>query len=595
MKKCFLFLVLSIISVNIANAFPDTVNLDSKSGQIIYSDTTKLGKTYFITVSGTYSMWPTYTNYGVDGAYLYDVPQEEIDALRWPPQKINILGLEHTFYQLPMWLGEDNSFPPADIDIPGLNVRIASREYLGLRVNGKWLENTGFNEATHTYKFQIKGNGLPISLQILDSSYSISQQRVVPKYEDNSGMLNVIIEEEADITICDLKVLCDKENGTYGIQLSASIFEYYDEMGKPVNKLKDLPREKLGIALGGNFICPDSINCQYDKNQGISWCFVFDKSGSMNDIFDVSNNKTKLDILKEATNNFINRFQQNDEAMLITYNHSVSIEQDWTDDKVLLQSKINNITAVGATSTYDGGYLGVDKTYQRNNPNKVLILLSDGEDNQSSKTQMDVINYAILKQVPIYTIGVSLDPKTTDTLKRIARLTGGKYYQAEDPDALQEVLDSIENEVSFDDCCQIYFTFPQEIQSAEKPLTTTITLLYFDESDSLKTKDMIITILDTCYIPSGIVEKAIKSDDFVKIYPIPASNLLNIDISGNLYGDVKIQIINLRGEVVYQNNYIKSDPNITTSINTSGFISGNYYVKIILNEYLISEKFIIIK
>src|SRR5512146_1646775 len=84
---------LLLLSASLATAFaqfPATLTLPS-NGAVVSSPVTSPATRYRITVEGSYSMWPQFLDcHGVDGAYVYDVPQEEIDAYRWPPETIKI-------------------------------------------------------------------------------------------------------------------------------------------------------------------------------------------------------------------------------------------------------------------------------------------------------------------------------------------------------------------------------------------------------------------------------------------------------------------------------------------------------------------------
>lgn len=212
--------------------FPVTIKLDSKSPDVKFTSVTQKGKKYLITVSGTYSQWPQHNGYGVDAAYVYDVPQEEINALRWPPKEITIpiIGTKVKILDIPHWVGDPTDYPAKDLIqyIPGLQVRINFRGYLGFRINGLPLDPAPkFDTVTHRYQVEMIGDGNPFKFQILDSTYSIPQEKVIGRYEDNSGSLNVLVEEEKtnDLNICSLDPILDANKKIIGIKLQASILQ----------------------------------------------------------------------------------------------------------------------------------------------------------------------------------------------------------------------------------------------------------------------------------------------------------------------------------------------------------------------------------
>ncbi len=567
--------------------FPYKTTLQANDGTIVKSPATIKGKSYTITVSGTYSMWPTYNNYGVDAAYLYDVPQEEINALRWPPQKF----LNFTFYSLPYWVGNDNEIP--NISIPGLDFKFISRDHIGFRYNGNWLQNTGLDPILHRYQVKLIGDGNPINLQILDSSFSISLLKVTEKYSDNSGSLDVLIEEEPTLEICDLSVICE-DNKMIGLKLSSAIFEYTDPYsGRAYNILNESGVEQIGIALDGNFICPDSISCNNEYNSSISTCLVFDRSGSMVEEYTL-NGITKIDALRNSALKFLDKFKKDDEAMLITFSNSVTEEIGWTKDIQQVKNKINGILPQGTTAYFDAAYLGVEKTFSNNNPNKALILLSDGEDNSSFKTENELIAFAQSKNVKIFTIGVNIIQETENSMINISKLTNGTYYKAESPEKLDEVFEKIQKEIFNKECCDIYFKIPAKVQQKTKPYKTKMNLFTFDKKGKVIQKEIEIEIKDSCDFTSGIViDTDYKSEDF-NLVPNPASDLISFEVDLKILQNLKITIFDFNGKLIKEDeiqNLNMGKNNINYNVNYLN--KGIYVMQINLNNDILTKKFII--
>lgn len=81
--------------------------------------------------------------------------------------------------------------------------------------------------------------------------------------------------------------------------------------------------------------------------------------------------------------------------------------------------------------------------------NRVLIMLTDGNDSGSKVPPVDAAKVAQSYGIKIYTIAIG-DPQTTgekaldiDTLERVAELTGGRNYRALDREELQQVYRQI--------------------------------------------------------------------------------------------------------------------------------------------------------
>ncbi|TRX72118.1 VWA domain-containing protein [Carboxylicivirga sp. M1479] len=84
--------------------------------------------------------------------------------------------------------------------------------------------------------------------------------------------------------------------------------------------------------------------------------------------------------------------------------------------------------------------------------NKVMLLLTDGQDGGKGITPIDAAYLAKSDSIKIYTLGIG-DPTASGsdldevTLKKISQITGGKYFQAMDQKQLKQVsteLDALE-------------------------------------------------------------------------------------------------------------------------------------------------------
>jgi hypothetical protein len=279
MKK-ILTLCFSIILLTTGSLwaqFPVKLDVGS-NGAISYSPATKLGAVYRITVSGTYSMWPQFADcHGVDGAYVYDVPQEEIDNFRWPPP--DIFGIP--FVELPHWVGDPTvyAFPPKELGGTPL-FEMSFRKNTGFRINGEPLPNTGTNYINHTYTIEKTGTGKPIELQILDSNYNISQLKMIPRYEDNCGALSVTIQEISSDTAYKLEICSEKiiyEGDQAYLVISLKLYKG-DDPDTSTNLIGET--DTLTLRIGNKYEYKTTYKCTGGRSP-IDVMFLLDNSGSM--------------------------------------------------------------------------------------------------------------------------------------------------------------------------------------------------------------------------------------------------------------------------------------------------------------------------
>src|SRR5919109_660528 len=169
-----------------------------------------------------------------------------------------------------------------------------------------------------------------------------------------------------------------------------------------------------------------------------------------------------------------------DEAFVMTFDDEPQVIQGFTSDTGALRDQVMGTRAGGGTAIYDAIYEACTK--QLNHPprpagdqpdvvRRVMILISDGEDNLSLHTRSEAIELAQRTSVVIYTIStstqwVSLEEtnpeKTSDRkyhltdgdkiLQDLAEQTGGRSffpYHVDDLDqSFQDIGDELRNQYS---------------------------------------------------------------------------------------------------------------------------------------------------
>lgn len=270
-------LLLAISAAELQAQFPVTISINSK-GSFSPSPVTKTNAVYRITVEGTYSMWPQFNDcHGVDGAYVYEVPQEEIDNFRWPPP--DIFGIP--FVELPHWVGDPKtySFPPKEMGLDPL-FEMSFVKNTGLRIDGAPLPNTGIDTKNHKYTIELAGTGKPFVFQILDSNYNISQLKMLPRYDDNCGFLLATIEEINSDTAYKLEIchgeFAEEGDKTY-LYLNLKLYKGSDPAGS--RNLID-ETDSLILKIGDKYIYKTTYKCTGERKP-IDAMFLLDNSGSM--------------------------------------------------------------------------------------------------------------------------------------------------------------------------------------------------------------------------------------------------------------------------------------------------------------------------
>lgn len=133
-----------------------------------------------------------------------------------------------------------------------------------------------------------------------------------------------------------------------------------------------------------------------------------------------------------------------DQMFLVNFNEHVSfgLPQNlaFTDQSDQLKSAMRTVIADGKTALYDAVAVALEHLKKGNRDKKVLIVVSDGADNASSRTKAQMLELASKSDAIIYGIGI-YEPEDPDkdpkVLRELAKAAGGEAFF---PDELKDVL-----------------------------------------------------------------------------------------------------------------------------------------------------------
>lgn len=199
-----------------------------------------------------------------------------------------------------------------------------------------------------------------------------------------------------------------------------------------------------------------------DYKNGIDIILSIDASTSMlSQDFDPN----RLEVAKKVALNFVDQ-RKGDRIGLVVYEGEAYTACPATLDYKVLKEQIKAIEPGNLEpGTAVGNGLGVAVTRLRSDSlkSKVIILLTDGSNNAGSIDPLEAAQLAQAKKCRVYTIGVGstgLAPTPVQTpfgityanmpvdidevtLKKIADMTGGKYFRAKDEKALKSIYREI--------------------------------------------------------------------------------------------------------------------------------------------------------
>jgi|SRR5579862_656544 Ca-activated chloride channel family protein len=122
---------------------------------------------------------------------------------------------------------------------------------------------------------------------------------------------------------------------------------------------------------------------------------VLDISGSMH---------STIGAVKDGALAFVKSANQSDEFLLLTVSTSPAASPDFTTDTGAIEENIAYTRPGGFTALIDTVYLGLNQMRRARNPQRALVIISDGMDNHSRYSKGELLRAALEADVQIYTI-----------------------------------------------------------------------------------------------------------------------------------------------------------------------------------------------
>ena len=232
------------------------------------------------------------------------------------------------------------------------------------------------------------------------------------------------------------------------------------------NSFRHLPFVMRLLALSCIIIALAKPQTKYELQQtegeGVDIVLCIDVSGSMT-AQDFQPNR--LEAAKNVATDFVNKRTADRIGVVIFAGESFTQCPITTDHSVLLTAidNIHNGLLEDGTAIGNGLGTGVDRLRTSKSKSKVIILLTDGENNGGLIDPRTAKEIAKTFGIKVYTIGVGTEgyaPQPVNTplgvqmqnqkvsideklLKEIATETGGKYFRARDNDGLSRIYNEI--------------------------------------------------------------------------------------------------------------------------------------------------------
>jgi VWFA-related protein len=191
-------------------------------------------------------------------------------------------------------------------------------------------------------------------------------------------------------------------------------------------------------------------------------------------LLDTSNSiRPRLKFEKDAAIDFLDKVIRRDKdlAFLMTFDNEPQVIQDYTYDVDRLTSAIQEQRAGGGTALNDAIYMAAEKLAHPPVPvgpetevRRVIVVISDGDDNLSDRALSDAIDASIRSEVAVFTVSTSTDWLAIDDASRPS-----KYHIEGGDKILQQFADQTGGHAFFpyrvDDLAQSFLDIGTELRS----------------------------------------------------------------------------------------------------------------------------------
>ena len=180
-----------------------------------------------------------------------------------------------------------------------------------------------------------------------------------------------------------------------------------------------------------------------DEDAPVSVGILFDVSGSMSG--------DKVHRARDALAHFIQTSHDRDEYFLIGFNSRAQLLMDRTRDGQAVLDKLTFVQTKNNTALYDACYLGVERVQRGTHPKRALLLISDGQDNNSRYTFGELRRVLKESDVVLYAIGIlggsdvgsSLGMEGQGILDELAGVSGGKAFYPRSGAEMDDIFEQI--------------------------------------------------------------------------------------------------------------------------------------------------------
>jgi len=177
------------------------------------------------------------------------------------------------------------------------------------------------------------------------------------------------------------------------------------------------------------------ISAFFTSDAPLSTGIVFDSSRSM---------KGRLKDARQSVEQFLNTGSTGDEYFLIRFSNKPELLSGFTLSAEQILGELSGIEAGGWTALNDSIVLAADQMRKAHNQRRVLLVISDGGDNNSRYSVGELTR--MLREADVRVYAISIYERST-LLERVCEDTGGRTIRVHKLSELPDAMDQLSLEM----------------------------------------------------------------------------------------------------------------------------------------------------
>lgn len=274
--------------------------------------------------------------------------------------------------------------------------------------------------ATRLSLLSLVSSTVLLALGLLWAAGLRAQQQSTPPAPPAQKNEEYRIRRDVNLVVLHATVLDDR--GRFVPDLKQESFRVFEDRAE--QKLAIFKREDIPVSVG----------------------LVIDNSGSMRD---------KRERVNTAALTFVKTSNPGDEVFVVNFNDDfyLDTDKDFTNNVNELKEALERIDSRGSTALFDAVIGSLDHLKKGTKDKKVLLVITDGEDNASRKSLAQTVQEAQKSDALIYTVGLlSQESKRSakrarQALTELSTATGGLAFFPEDVRDTEAICTQIAHDI----------------------------------------------------------------------------------------------------------------------------------------------------